>query len=317
MRTFEVRSGGKLLEYLFKELSDTSKTRVRQLLKFRTVLVNGAIVTQFDHPLVPGDQVGILSLKEARPEARPKFGITIVYEDDAILVIEKPSGLLTVSTESVGTQTAFYAANEHVCKTDAANSGRPCRPGEKLVRRKKIFIVHRLDREASGLLIFAKDLEIKTRLQSGWTEVRKKYYAVVEGIPQKPAGTLTSFLRENKFLKVYSTKKEEAGAKRSTTHYRVLRSSAHYSLLEVELETGRKHQIRVHLSDMGHPIAGDDRYGAKTNPAGRLALHAFHLALMHPVTGEPVVFTSAMPDVFGRILTEDKIPATGTPSKII
>lgn len=312
MRTLIVSEKGKLLDYLFKAFHDTKKTRIRECLKFRAVSVNGAVTTRFDHALFPGDKVEILSLKEAKPSARPKFGIKIVFEDDLIIVIEKPAGLLTVATETIGTQTAFYATNDYVGMAEAERLRQGRFPHGNAARKKQIFIVHRLDREASGLLVFAKNAEVKESLQSGWKSVQKKYFAVVEGIPEQASGTRTSFLRENKFLKVYSTPKTE-NAKLSTTHYRVLRSSPHYSLLEVELETGRKHQIRVHLSEMGHPITGDERYGSRTDPAGRLALHACYLAFSHPGSGKEMIFHSALPDSFQRILKADENSANPEP----
>ena len=304
MRTFSVEQDAPLLEYLFKVLKDTTKTNVRQCLKHRSVLVNGQVTTQFDHPLVPGDKVGVLSLKESRPVLKPEGGIAVVFEDDAIIVIDKPSGLLTVATETVATRTAFYLTNQYVGEADAARLKKEYHRDGKPVRKKTIFIVHRLDKDASGLLVFAKDLETKQKLQLGWKEVQKKYYAVVEGTPREASGTITSYLRENKLLSVYSTP-DAHDAKLSTTRYRTLRSSLHYALLEVALETGRKHQIRVHLSERGHPIIGDGRYGSKTDPAGRLGLHAFHLALAHPISGKEIVFESPLPPVFDQVLKKD------------
>ncbi|MBU9889148.1 MAG: RluA family pseudouridine synthase [Candidatus Omnitrophica bacterium] len=314
MRVLTVRETGRLLEYLFQTLQEAPKTRIRRALKLRAVRVNGQVTTRFDHPLVPGDKVGLLSLKESRPAAKPQGDVQVVHEDDAIIVIEKPAGLLTVSTETVSERTAFYLTNRYV---NEKNMGRPKRErfcGGRPPRKKTIFVVHRLDREASGLLVFAKDLETKQKLQSGWKHVQKKYYAVVEGIPEEPSGTITSFLRENKRLSVYSASNER-DAKLSTTHYRTLRSSPHYALLEIALETGRKHQIRVHLSERGHPIVGDDRYGSGADPAGRLGLHAFRLELRHPVTGEAKVFEIPLPAELDRVLKKDNAGETDpTPS---
>lgn len=304
MRTFSVEEDARLLDYLFKVLKDATKTSVRQCLKHRSVLVNDKVTTRFDQPLMPGDKVSVLTLKEARPAAKPQGDIKVVYEDDAIIVIDKPAGLLTVATETVSERTAFYLTNRYVCEADAARLKKKSFREGRPLRKKTIFIVHRLDREASGLLVFAKDLETKQKLQSGWKNVQKKYYAVVEGTPKEPSGTVTSFLRENKLLSVYSTPNAH-DAKLSTTRYRTLRSSSHYSLLEVALETGRKHQIRVHLSEMGHPIIGDGRYGRKTDPAGRLGLHAFRLELSHPVSGKPLVFESPLPPLFEQVLKKD------------
>lgn len=304
MRVLTVQENGCLLEYLFKRLKETPKTRVRQCLKFRSILVNDHVTTRFDHPLIPGDKVCVLTLKEARPAAKPQGDIAVIFEDDTIIVIDKPSGLLTVATETVATRTAFYLTNQYVCEADAARLKKGHCRVDKPLRRKTIFIVHRLDKDASGLLVFAKDLKTKQKLQSGWKEVRKKYYAVVEGTPEKPSGAITSFLRENKLLSVYSTPHAQ-GAKLSTTRYQTLRASLHYALLEVALETGRKHQIRVHLSEMGHPIIGDKRYGAKTNPAGRLGLHACTLALSHPVSGQEMIFESPLPSSFEQVFKND------------
>lgn len=301
MRTFSVEEDARLLDYLFKVLKDTTKTNVRQCLKHRSVLVNGKVTTQFDQPLMTGDKVSVLSLKESRPAVKPKAGITVVFEDDAIIVIEKPAGLLTIATETVAKQTAFYLTNQYVCEAQAACSRKEDRREGVAPLKKLIFIVHRLDREASGLLLFAKNAEVKQKLQAGWSDARKKYYAVVEGVPKEASGTITSYLRENKMLNVYSTP-DPYDAKLSTTRYRMLRSGPGYALLEVELETGRKHQIRVHLSEMGHPIIGDERYGSKTDPAGRLGLHAFHLVFSHPVSGKEMVFESPLPLSFEQVL---------------
>lgn len=308
MRTFTVDEKGCLLDYLFKVLADTKKTRVRQFLKFQTVSVNGAVTTRFDYVLQPGDQVCVRTAKDpavASAAAPPKFGIEIVFEDPAVLVIHKPSGLLTIATDRVATKTAFYALHEYLIEAQRQRFGKGGAGRSVPGRKKLIFIVHRIDKDASGLLVFAKNEEVKHSLQSGWKNVKKKYFAVVEGIPKEKSGSVTSFLRENKALNVYTANRAD-DAKLSTTRYRALRSSAHYSLLEIELDTGRKHQIRVHLADLGHPIAGDERYGCKTNPAGRLALHACELAFVHPVSGKRMVFHSPMPDSFDQILKKDR-----------
>ncbi|OQA58235.1 MAG: Ribosomal large subunit pseudouridine synthase D [Candidatus Omnitrophica bacterium ADurb.Bin277] len=297
MREFRITCEGQLLETLFRLLADTKRTKVRRYLKFGSVLVNGNIEKRFDHRLIPGDMIRIRSAREAAEEGALKYGIKIAYEDESLLVIEKPSGLLTISTGKVSARTAFFAANEHVLKEESSSG-----------RGKKIFLVHRLDKEVSGLLMFAKTAGIKEALQTNWQDVVKRYYAVVEGIPGKEEATLRGYLRENKFLKVYSTDQAE-GSKFSVTHYRVLLSRPDYSLLEVELGTGRKHQIRVQLSDIGHPIAGDKQYGAKTDPAKRIALHSHYLAFIHPATGKEIEVRSGLPDVFNKILKQDTGPS--------
>lgn len=306
MRTFKATEKGLLLEYLFRVLADTKKTRVREFLRRGEVSVNGKFTTRYDFALAAGDEVAIRTGREAAPApVSPKFGVGIVYEDGEIIVVNKPAGLLTISTEKVKNRTAFFSVNDYLNALETRRFRKRRDLPDKPFRKKQIFLVHRLDREVSGLLVFAKNEEVKHWLQRNWPDFRKKYFAVVEGVPQEEAGTIASFLRENKFLSVYSSRRPE-GAKHSVTRYQVLRHSPHYSLLEVELETGRKHQIRVHLSESGHPVAGDERYGSRTDPAGRLALHAAHLTLTHPGTGQAMEFFSPMPGAFEDILKNDE-----------
>ncbi len=302
MRTLEVREKSELLPYLFKVLADTKKTRVRQALKLGSVSVNGRVITQFNHALRPGDKISIDRPSPAARPTGPLFDIKIIYEDESILVADKPSGLLTIATEKIQRHTAFYAVSQYL------KDSTPHRREERdPLSRKNLFLVHRLDKDTSGLIVFAKSAAAKDHLQAQWKEkgVRKKYFAVVEGAPKEKTGTLRSFLRENKFFRVHVTKWEAAG-KEAVTHYAVLRSTELYSLLEVSIETGRKHQIRVHFSEMGHPLAGDSMYGAKTSPAGRLALHASELIFRHPASGKKVRFESPLPDILKKLVREEK-----------
>jgi 23S rRNA pseudouridine1911/1915/1917 synthase len=161
--------------------------------------------------------------------------------------------------------------------------------------------VHRLDRDTSGLIVFARNETVKRKLQEGWKEVEKRYYAVVEGTLVKKEGGIRSMLSETKSLKVYSGRHSDR-AKLSTTKYRVVKAGREYSLLDILLETGRKNQIRVHLSDIGHPVAGDKKYGAKTDPLGRLGLHSYRLMFKHPSTGSPLSFQSKLPRKFERLI---------------
>lgn len=302
MRNFQVSKKSELLSFLFQALSDTKKTRVRQALKFGSVTVNGRVVTQFNHALRPGDKISIDRPSRAVRTPEPLFDVKIIYEDEAILVADKPSGLLTIATEKIKMHTAFYAVSQHLKQT-AAPERQKAFPNS----RKNLFLVHRLDKETSGLLVFAKSAADKEDLQNQWREkfVQKKYFAVVEGVPKEKTGTIRSFLRENKFLRVYTTNRREMGEE-AVTHYSVVRSTPSHSLVEVAIETGRKHQIRVHFSEMGHPVAGDRFYGAKTDPAGRLALHAFELIFRHPVSGKKVRFESPLPGKLGNIMKETK-----------
>ena len=306
MRDFTVKENAKLLEYLFQVLPDTKKSNVKQFLKTASVLVNNKPTTQFDFALRPGDKVSVKSARDPRSVPEPEHDLKIIYHDESIVVINKPAGLLSVGTDKEPVRTAIFTTNEYLHDLEAERLRQlGKRDNQETFRDKQIFIVHRLDKGASGLMIFAKSEEVKQKLQAEWDQVIKKYYAVVEGVPAKKSGTVESFLFESTAMRVYSSHDEEGG-KHAISHYQVLRSSSHYSILEVKIDTGRKHQIRVHLSDSGHPIAGDDRYNARTNPARRLALHACYLSFKHPVTGKEVVLHSPLPKSFDMILNKDK-----------
>jgi 23S rRNA pseudouridine1911/1915/1917 synthase len=211
----------------------------------------------------------------------------IVFEDTSVIVIEKPAGLLTMSTEREKSKTAYAELRAYL------NNRRP---------PEKLFIVHRLDREASGLLVFAKSPEAKERLQDQFKDhsAGRRYVAVVEGVEPQNEFTLRSYLAENKAYRVYSTPNKNEGSL-AITHVRVLARKRKSTLLEVRLETGKKHQIRVHLSERGHPIIGDKNYGSSNNVLRRLALHGAHLAFKHPISGKPMAFDSPYPKTFDTI----------------
>ncbi len=227
----------------------------------------------------------------------------MVYEDDCLIVVEKPSGLLTMSTGKEGETTAYSILTDYV-----RHSG----PRKRYRRQADhVYIVHRLDRYTSGLLVFAKDPETKYALQDNWNNVvlERKYVAILEGTPSPEVGTISSWLREDLAThKVYSSAGQvgrrdgQTDGKYAVTHYKVLKEArGGWSLVEFELETGRKNQIRVHASDMGHPVAGDTKYGAHTNPIGRVALHARTLSFIHPYSGETLRFDTGIPRRFKSI----------------
>ncbi|MCL2638710.1 MAG: RluA family pseudouridine synthase [Oscillospiraceae bacterium] len=212
----------------------------------------------------------------------------IIYEDSDIIVIDKPAGMLSVSTDRQSENTAYRFVNDYL----RSKHGR-------------VWIVHRLDRDTSGVLLFAKSEKIKLKLQENWDSmaVQRGYTAVVEGKVKAPERRITSWLKQTKTLFVYSSQKENDG-KLAITSYKRLQTSKSYSLLEIALETGRKNQIRVHMKDIGHPIAGDKKYGAATNPLRRTALHASVLVIKHPTTGEEMSFESAVPACFTKMFKE-------------
>jgi len=212
----------------------------------------------------------------------------IVHEDADILVVVKPSGLLTMGTERDKTHTAYAILTDYVRKGYSKSS-------------KRIFIVHRLDRDTSGLLVFAKTVEAKKRLQGRWEETEKKYLTVVHGRIEKLEGLITSYLTENAAHVVYATK-DPAKGKLARTAYLVLKYTQEFSLLEVDLLTGRKHQIRVHLADIGHPVVGDEKYGKQGKAYRRLALHAISLSFIHPTIGRRLTFETEFPEYFNKLL---------------
>jgi 23S rRNA pseudouridine1911/1915/1917 synthase len=275
----------KLLEFLCESFPDRSRKSVKSLLEHRQIMIQNQIVTRFDYPLAPGTDVVILK-KKLSPNMMLRK-LNLLYEDEHILVIEKTAGLLSVATEKENEETAFSILKSYVRKGN---------------HRAELYIVHRLDRDTSGIMMFAKSKDIQLKLQGNWgTAVTKRiYYAVVEGHAQNAAGEIVSSLKENKSLMVYSSKTPGDGQK-AVTRYRVSKSNARYSLLEVSLQTGRKNQIRVHLQDIGHSIVGDKKYGATTNPLGRLGLHAGILEFFHPATGKHMHFETPVPAVMEKL----------------
>lgn len=283
VRQFQVSCRCELLPYLTGLPLGLSRKQAKDLLRFRAVTVKGKATVRHDTELAPGDVVTIAARKQASAAALERYGLTIVHLDDAVVVVEKPAGLLSMGSEREKEKTAYRILNTHLkalMKTPA----------------QQVFIVHRLDRETSGLMMFARTESAQAALQRDWKGVIKRYLAVVEGLPADAQGTLKDRLVEGKSLMVHRV---EEGGELAITHYRVLRAKGARSLLELTLETGRRNQIRVQLAALGHPVIGDRKYGAKigpkTDPARRLALHACELKFRHPVSGAPMEFHSALP----------------------
>lgn len=289
-----VQQTEELLPYLFSAWPDTKKKQVREWLKHGAVLVNNRVITQFNHPLERGDQVTIRSNRHTLPDTVVSGGIKIRFEDETLLVVEKPSGLLSIASEAEREKTAYFLLTEHLRAKNPKG-------GER------VWIVHRLDRETSGLMVFAKTPAAKTILQQGWDQFEKRYLAVVEGVPPKNAGTFDSHLDESDPFKVFSAPHSDT-TRRAITHYKVMKRGKERSLVELKLETGRRHQIRVHLADAGCPIVGDEKYNSKSARAGksapsvRLALHSCFLKFAHPVTKKEMQFESALPKELGRLV---------------
>ncbi|WP_298039114.1 RluA family pseudouridine synthase [uncultured Desulfuromonas sp.] len=228
-------------------------------------------------------------IKGNRPPRKhqPK-GLTILHEDRDILVVEKPSGLLTVGTDRDKSRTAHYLLNDYVRKGNPKS-------------RNRAYVVHRLDRDTSGILLFAKSEQAKTFLQEHWEQTDKRYLAIVHGRLTPKEGKISTYLAENSAQRVYSTL-DPARGKLSHTTYTVLKEARGFSLVEIHLLTGRKHQIRVHFAGKGHPVAGDRKYGNGDPASKRLALHARSISFTHPFSKKKMTFDTGMPEEFARLL---------------
>ena len=285
-RQFSVQSRSELLPYLLGLPLGLSRKQAKDLLRFRAVSVTRMTAVKHDTQLQPGDVVTIASGKQIPDASIERLGLKIIHLDNDVVVVEKRAGLLSMGSEGEKERTAHRILNQHL----KALTGSPSQ---------QAFIVHRLDRETSGLMLFARSRAIQTALQQNWKTVTKKYVAVVEGVPANAEGTLRDNLAESKSLKMHRV---ERGGDLAITHYRVLRNGRNNSMLELTLETGRKNQIRVQLAAAGHPIVGDRKYGATTDPARRLALHSCELTFRQPVSGAPMTFHSPLPTRLREIL---------------
>lgn len=282
IQNFAVEAPAPLLEFLYAAMPERKKTAVKSLLKYGHVMTAGEVVRQFDHPLTPGMTV---SVNFTRPfVVFYNRRVKLVYEDDDIIVINKGYGLLSMGNDKIKDGTAYSIIREYIKTKDPRN---------------KLFIVHRLDQHTSGLMVFAKSIEAKEALQHNWNNMvlRRQYVCVVEGKVLQPQGEVRGLLAENSQHIVYVTDDPRVG-KPALTRYSVVKSANGYTLLEVELETGRKNQIRVHMKELGRPIVGDRKYGAKTSPINRLALHAMTLRFVHPITKKLMDFSTPVPNSF-------------------
>jgi 23S rRNA pseudouridine1911/1915/1917 synthase len=278
-RQFRVESRCELLTWLLSPPARLSRKEAKQLLRRGAVTVQHRQNVRHDTKLEAGDLVTIATGKRARDAVVALHGLRIVHLDEAVVVVDKPAGLLSMGSAREKERTAHRILNEYLKAQTKSLS-------------QQAFIVHRLDRETSGLMLFARSEGIQAALQQNWKSVTKKYLALVEGTPASAAGTLRDRLLEDKSLRV---RRVESGGELAITHYRVLAEHGKRSILELQLETGRKHQIRVQLAAFGHPIVGDRKYGAKTDSARRLMLHSCELSFSHPVSGAPTKFVSTPP----------------------
>ncbi len=283
--TFKVAQEALLIEFLMEKMHGISRNRAKALISNRVVLVNNAITT---HPLTELKAGQVVQVdRSKRKMAFHSNELDIVYEDPYLLIIDKHPGLLSMSNNS-RQQTVQSVLNRYLEKGGGRNTS---------------HLVHRLDRDTSGLMVYAKDVQTQQSLVRGWQELvtDRRYIALVEGELENPRGVVKSWLTEDKRFVTHSSHVDNGG-KFAVTHYNVLASSNGYSLVECELETGRKNQIRVHMADLGHPVVGDHKYGSDNDPIRRLGLHAYMLCFTHPVTGKHMRFETPVPVLFEKCL---------------
>ncbi len=286
---FIISQPGPLLEQMFSAWPNEKKKQIRTWLKFQAVTVNGRPVSQFNHPLAIGDTVSIRSDRFAIPKTTLPSGIKIFCEDASLLVIEKPTNLLSIASEAEPEKTAYFQLTDYLRQSHTRS-------------KERVWIVHRLDRQTSGLMVFAKTPDAKEILQKNWDTFEKKYEAVVEGHLPQEAGTFESDLDESNPFKVF-IRPASSLTRHAITHYRLLKKNRHRSLVELTLETGRRHQLRVQLSAIGCPIVGDEKYGAKTDPAKRLGLHSCFLRFPHPLSKQELLFTCPLPKALAKLVS--------------
>ena len=277
MKKYQVKNDVLLMDFL---LNYYSKKNVKNLLKYKLVMVNENIISQFDFPLKKEDIV-IVNKKEDN-----KHNLEIIYEDKELIVINKPSGLLSISGGNEKENTAYHLVSEYLKSKN---------------KKAKVFVVHRLDKDTSGVLMFAKNEEIKNKLQNNWNKIvyKRGYLAIIEGKLNKKSGTIKNYLDESKTQMVYITNNKKG--KLAITNYQVLKEARYNSLVKIFLDTGRKNQIRVHMQSLGHSIVGDKKYGATTNPIKRMGLHSHIFAFVHPDTKKKMIFEAKLPEEFKKM----------------
>ena len=280
---YVVKEPSELLAWLMENLHD-SRTKIKATLSGKGIKVNGKIVTQFDYPLVPGMKIAVSKTKQNN-QFKNHY-IKLVYEDRYLVVIEKKPGILSMAA-------GHSSLN---VKTVLDNYFKQTR------QRCQAHVVHRLDRETSGLMIYAKDKQTELALEADWHNIvfDRRYVAVLSGEVVDNEGTIANWLKDNKSYVTYSSPVDNGG-KYAVTHFHVLARTYEHSLVEFKLETGRKNQIRVHAADMGHPVCGDMKYGNGDDPLGRLCLHAFKLCFYHPINHRPMEFETELPQTFRKL----------------
>ena len=273
-----------LIDYLLTILKKPRK-KAKSLLTNGLIYINGEKQTKYNYPLLPGN---IIEIKEYNTKAMEQSDLEIIYEDKDLIVVNKPAGLLTIATEKEKEKTLYHKVSSYVKKKN---------------KNARIFIIHRLDKETSGIIMFAKHESIKKIYQENWEKLvlYRGYTALVEGRPNNSEARIINYLEENpKTMKVYSTTK--GNGKEAITNYKIIKTNNKYTLLDIDLETGRKNQIRVCMHDLKCPIVGDEKYGSKIKILKRMALHAHRLSIINHKTGNKMDFNSDIPKLFIKLI---------------
>ena len=281
---YDVKQDDTLLNFLLNNVKE-SRSKIKATLQGRGIKVNGKTVTQFDYPLTPGTKVDVSKTKRNNDKLKSRY-VKIVYEDQYLVVIEKNIGILSMAA-------GHKSLNVKAVLDDYFKKTR---------QRCTAHVVHRLDRDTSGLMIYAKDMETEQILEHNWHDIvyDRRYVAVLSGEMEQDDGKIENWLKDNKAYVTYSSPVDNGG-KYAITHFHTLDRTTEHSLVEFKLETGRKNQIRVHSADMGHPVCGDVKYGNGDDPLHRLCLHAYMLCFYHPKTREPMEFQTMIPATFRRL----------------
>ena len=284
IKEFKVHEDCELLEFLLSKYPKLSRNAVKSLLSNHQVSVDGAPVSQYNLQLTKEDTVIVSKMRITK---KVRNNLPIIFENDELVVINKPSGLLSIASDREKGRTAYRMVSDYVQQKDKHN---------------RIYVVHRLDEDTSGVLVFAKNPRIKEVLQKEWNDIVRKrgYFAIVEGNMEKDEDTFVDYLKENALNLMYVTNDRKNG-KKCVTHYKVIKRNKNYSLLDVDIDSGRKNQIRVQLGHRGHYVVGDDKYGEPSNPLKRLGLHAYNLTFVHPISKKVYEFKAPMPEEFNKL----------------
>ena len=278
-----------LLDFLLLTIKGQSRNNIKHLLSKKHILVNGSVVTQYNYELVKKDVVSICKNpcfdKEVTKYSKKNTSLDIIYEDDNIIVINKPSGLLSIASDNEKVETAYRLVLDYVRKNNPKN---------------RVYVTHRIDKDTSGILLFTKNDKLRNELQDNWNNIvtKRGYYALVEGKVEKKEDTIVNYLLETSTNIMYASNDKKNG-KKAITHYKVIKSNARYSLLDVNIDSGRKNQIRVALSNINHPIVGDEKYGNKNSIIKRLGLHAYELDI--EILGNKFEFKTKIPSCFDSV----------------